>query len=162
LGGDIRGITRKIEDGYFRQLGVNTLWISPISQNAEGAWGLWNKGVTSTFSAYHGYWPTALRRIDNRFGTEEEFRELLRVAHDHGMNVILDYVAHHVHQNHPLYASRPEWSTPLYLPDGTMNTEKWDEHRLTTWFDTFLPTWDFSRPEVVDALSDTAMYWVQE
>jgi cyclomaltodextrinase / maltogenic alpha-amylase / neopullulanase len=162
MGGDLAGITKKIEDGYFKQLGVNTLWISPVSQNAEGAWGLWNKGVTSTFSAYHGYWPTALRALDDRFGTKEELRDLIKTAHDNGLNVILDYVAHHVHQDHPLFKSKPEWTTSLYLPDGTMNTEKWDEHRLTTWFDTFLPTWDFSKPEVVDALSDTAMYWVTD
>jgi glycosidase len=36
----------------------------------------------------------------------------------------------------------------------------WDEQRLTTWFDTFLPTWDFSKPEVVEALTDTALFWV--
>lgn len=161
MGGDLKGITQKIEEGYFQQLGINTLWISPITTNAEGAWGLWDKGIRSKFSGYHGYWPISLRTIDNRFGTEEELRELIDVAHDHNMNVILDYVAHHVHQEHPLYKQKPEWTTPLYLPDGTMNTEKWDEHRLTTWFDTFLPTWDFSNPKVVDALSDTAMFWVK-
>jgi len=162
LGGDLKGITQKIEDGYFDQLGINTLWISPISRNAEGSWGLWDKGVTSTFSAYHGYWPIALRSIDDRFGTRADFEELIRTAHDHEINVILDYVAHHVHENHPLYKQKPEWTTPLFLPDGTMNTEKWDEHRLTTWFDTFMPTFDFSKPEVVDAMSDTALFWITE
>ncbi len=161
FGGDIAGITQKIEDGYFQQLGINTLWLSPITTNAEGAWGLWDKGIRSKFSAYHGYWPTGLRSVDNRFGTEVELKELIQSAHDNNINVILDYVAHHVHQNHPLYKLKPEWTTPLYLPDGTMNTEKWDEHRLTTWFDTFLPTWDFANPQVVEALSDTAMYWVK-
>lgn len=160
LGGDIKGITQKIEDGYFKKLGVNTIWLSPISQNAEGAWGLWDKGVKSKFSAYHGYWPTALRNIDDRFGNDAQFKELISVAHKNNMNVILDYVAHHVHQNHPLIKEKPEWTTPLYLPDGTMNTEKWDEYRLTTWFDTFLPTWKFANHEVVNALTDTAMYWV--
>ncbi len=161
LGGDISGITQKIEDGYFQGLGINTIWISPITTNAEGAWGLWDKGIRSKFSAYHGYWPTGLRSLDNRFGTNDELKELIETAHDNNMNVILDYVAHHVHQDHPLYKQKPDWTTPLYLPDGTMNTEKWDEHRLTTWFDTFLPTWDFSKPEVVSALSDTAMFWVE-
>jgi cyclomaltodextrinase / maltogenic alpha-amylase / neopullulanase len=161
LGGDISGITQKIKDGYFKNLGVNTLWISPISRNAEGAWGLWDKGATSKFSAYHGYWPTALKEIDDRYGNDAQFRELIDVAHKNRMNVVLDYVAHHVHQDHPLYKAKPEWTTPLYLPDGTMNTEKWDEHRLTTWFDTFLPTWNFANPEVVSALTDTAMYWVE-
>ncbi len=161
LGGDLKGITSKIKKGYFNDLGTNTLWISPITENAEGAWGLWNRGGdTSMFSGYHGYWPTSLTRIDNRFGTEKEFKQLLRVAHRHGLNVYLDYVAHHVHEQHPLIKDHPNWTTPLYLPDGTMNTEKWDEHRLTTWFDTFLPTWDFEKPEVVNALTDTAMFWV--
>ena len=98
--------------------------------------------------------------MDDRLGSEQAFKELIDIAHENGMNVLLDYVAHHVHQDHLLYKQHPEWTTPLYLPDGTMNTEKWDEHRLTTWFDTFLPTWDFSKPEVVEALTDTAMYWV--
>lgn len=161
LGGDLKGITKKIKDGYFKNLGVNTLWISPITTNAEGAWGLWDKGATSKFSAYHGYWPVSLRTVDNRFGDEADLKELINVAHENDMNVILDYVAHHVHQDHPLYKQRPDWTTPLYLPDGTMNTEKWDEHRLTTWFDTFLPTWNFAKPEVVSALTDTAMFWVE-
>ena len=161
LGGDLQGITQKIKDGYFEKLGINTIWISPITTNAEGAWGLWDKGVKSTFSAYHGYWPTALRSIDNRLGSKAAMDELLATAHANNMNVILDYVAHHVHQDHPLYKQKPEWTTPLYLPDGTMNTEKWDEHRLTTWFDTFLPTWKFADHNVVDALADTAMYWVE-
>jgi glycosidase len=161
LGGDLQGITQKINDGYFEKLGINTIWISPITTNAEGAWGLWDKGVKSTFSAYHGYWPTALRSIDNRLGNDAAMKELLSTAHAKGMNVILDYVAHHVHQDHPLYKQKREWTTPLYLPDGTMNTEKWDEHRLTTWFDTFLPTWKFADHAVVEALTDTAMYWVE-
>ncbi len=161
LGGDLAGITQKIKDGYFKNLGINTVWISPITTNAEGSWGLWNKGITSTFSAYHGYWPTALRSIDNRFGNDAQMRELLSVAHANGMNVILDYVAHHVHKDHPLYKQNPDWTTPLCLPDGRMNTELWDEQRLTTWFDTFLPTWNFENPQVIHALTDTAMYWVE-
>jgi cyclomaltodextrinase len=161
LGGDLDGITQKIKDGYFKNLGINTIWISPITKNAEGAWGLWDKGVRSKFSAYHGYWPTSLRSIDDRLGDDASLKKLIQVSHENDMNVILDYVAHHVHQDHPLYKQKPEWTTPLYLPDGTMNTEKWDEHRLTTWFDTFLPTWKFENHEVVEALTDTAMYWIE-
>lgn len=160
LGGDLSGITAKIKSGYFKDLGINAIWISPITTNAEGAWGLWKKGITSTFSAYHGYWPTSLRTIDYRFGNEAEFKTLIAEAHQQNMNVILDYVAHHVHQNHPLLTQHADWTTPLYLPDGRMNTELWDEERLTTWFDTFLPTLNFARPEVVDAMTDTAMHWV--
>ncbi len=162
-GGDFAGITETIKNGYFDKIGVNTLWLSPITQNPEGAYGLWDKGgVTSTFSGYHGYWPVSSSKVDHRFGTEEEFRELLDVAHEHGMNVLLDYVANHVHELHPVYQKHKDWATDLYLPDGRMNTELWDEQRLTTWFDTFMPTLDFSKPEVVSTMTDSALYWVKE
>ena len=162
MGGDLSGIYQKINQSYFSQLGVNTLWISPISRNVDGAWGLWDKGVKSKFSAYHGYWPLSLTKIDKRFGTEQELDTLLNTAHQRQLNVVVDYVAHHVHQDHPLVKKNKNWTTPLYLPDGSMNTERWDDHRLTTWFDTFLPTFDFARPEVIQALSDTALFWVKK
>ena len=160
LGGDLAGITQKINDGYFDQLGMNTIWISPITQNAEGAWGLWDEGITSKFSGYHGYWPVSSSKVDRHFGDEAALNTLIETAHAHDMNVVLDYVANHVHQNHPVYQQNKNWATDLYLPDGTLNTEKWDEHRLTTWFDTFLPTLDFGNPEVVEAMTDSAMFWV--
>ncbi|MFN9502691.1 MAG: alpha-amylase family glycosyl hydrolase [Chryseotalea sp.] len=161
FGGDIAGVTQKVKDGYFEQLGINTLWLSPITQNPEGAYGKYTNPNT-TFSGYHGYWPVSLRKIDYRFGNENELKELLNEAHNRNMNVILDYVAHHVHNEHPLVKQKPEWFTPLYLPDGTINTERWDDQRLTTWFDVFLPTLDLRKPEVVNPMTDTAIYWVQQ
>ena len=162
-GGDFAGITQKIKDGYFEQVGINTLWLSPVTQNPEGAYGLWDQGGPVTkFSGYHGYWPVSSSKVDHRFGTEEEFRELLDAAHENGMSVILDYVANHVHEEHPVYQRNPDWATDLYLPDGRMNTELWDEQRLTTWFDTFMPTLDFSRDEVVETMTDSALFWVKE
>ena len=158
-GGDLQGVLDKINEGYFTELGINTIWLSPITQNPEGAFGLWPDPYTK-FSAYHGYWPISNTQIDYRFGDEKVFKELIEKVHDNGMNVILDYVANHVHEEHPLYQEHPDWATKLYLPDGTMNTERWDDHRLTTWFDTFLPTLDFSKPEVVDKMTDSATFWV--
>ncbi len=162
-GGDFAGITQKIEDGYFESIGVNTLWLSPITKNPEGAYGLWDKGgVTTKFSGYHGYWPISSSKLDDRFGTKEEFETLLDVAHENEMSVILDYVANHVHEEHPVYQRNPDWATDLYLPDGSLNTEKWDEYRLTTWFDTFMPTLDFSKQEVIETMTDSALFWVKE
>ena len=80
-------------------------------------------------------------------------------AHARGMNVLLDYVGSHVHEDHPRMEAHPDWTTELYLPDGSLNTERWDEHRLTTWFDTFMPTLDLERPEVAEAMSDSAAWW---
>lgn len=160
-GGDIKGVTQKIKDGYFRELGVNTIWVSPLVKNPEGAFGFW-PDPPSKFSGYHGYWPVSFTEIDNRYGTEEDLHQLVKAAHEHEMNVLLDFVANHVHQEHPVYQQHPEWATELYLPDGTLNTERWDEYRLTTWFDVFLPTLDLSKPEVYEMLSDSAVYWIKK
>jgi glycosidase len=44
----------------------------------------------------------------------------------------------------------------------TLNTERWDDQRLTTWFDTFMPTIDYSNPKVVEMMTDSAIYWLKE
>jgi glycosidase len=160
-GGDIQGMTEKLRDGYLEGLGFNALWISPISKNPEGAWGNFPDPKVK-FSGYHGYWPTSNVLIDPRFGSPEALDEMLDVAHSKNTNVYLDYVAHHVHKEHPIYKTHPDWVTPLYLLDGRMNTELWDEQRLTTWFDTFMPTLDLSRPRIAQFMVDSAMFWLQQ
>jgi glycosidase len=163
-GGDFAGLEQAVERGYFEELGVNTVWVSPIVANPDSAFGWWSDpstDVTSAFSGYHGYWPIRSTVTDRRFGSMEAFHAVVETAHYHGLNVLVDYVANHVHQEHPVYQQHPDWATSLYLPDGRENTQLWDEQRLTTWFDTFMPTLDFSRPEVVDAMTDSAVWWIQ-
>ena len=158
-GGDLVGITQKIKDGFFTDLGISTIWISPITQNPRDAWGL-NENPRTKFSGYHGYWPIYTTKVDDRFGTEDELRELLSTAHENGMNVILDYVANHLHINSPVLQAHPDWVTPLMLPDGRKNISLWDEQRLTTWFDEHIPTLDLEREEVAQPMTDSAIYWV--
>lgn len=160
-GGDLEGIKQKIDDGYFARLGVNTLWISPLNQNPFEPYSYDAVGKTK-FAGYHGYWPISSSQVDVRFGTNDELKTLVSDAHAHGINILLDYVANHVHELHPLYWSHPEYATPLYLPDGRMNRGLWDEQRLTTWFDVFMPSLDFGNPEVVAMMSDSAVYWMKE
>ncbi|MDE5695338.1 MAG: hypothetical protein K2H77_05130, partial [Alistipes sp.] len=160
-GGDLRGIAQRIESGFFDSLGATTLWISPVTQNPRDAWGL-NREPFTRFSGYHGYWPIYTTRVDERFGTDEDLRALLSTAHAHGMNVILDYVANHLHIHSPVLQAHPDWVTPLYLPDGRKNLELWDEERLTTWFDEHIPSLDLERPEVCGPMTDSALYWVAE
>ena len=169
-GGDLAGITKKISEGYFDHLGVNTIWISPITQNPWDAWGRYefkngNKyDSTKTytrFSGYHGYWPIYATALDKRFGTPDEFRTLLDTAHAHEINVVLDYVANHLHINSPTLQEHPDWHTDSILPDGRRNFELWDEARLTTWFDKHIPTLDLERPEVCEQMTDSALYWLE-
>jgi len=160
-GGDIAGLQNKINDGYFEKLGVNTLWISPLNQNPLEPYG-YSKIANTKFSGYHGYWPISSSQVDFRFGTNGELKNLVNDAHKKNINILLDYVANHVHEAHPLYKQHPELATQLILPDGSLNVEKWDEYRLTTWFDTFMPSLDYSNPEVVNMMSDSALFWLKE
>lgn len=162
-GGDLAGIRKALDEGYFDDLGVTALWISPITTNPDSAYGYWqdpSTDVTSRFSGYHGYWPISNTEIDPRFGTRSVFDGLVDAAHDKDMNFLLDYVANHVHEAHPLYKAHPDWATSLYLPDGRENTQLWDDERLTTWFDTFMPTLNLEREDVAEAMSDSAAWWV--
>jgi glycosidase len=159
-GGDLAGITAKINDGFFQDLGVTTIWISPITQNPYDAWGQ-NVNPDTKFSGYHGYWPIYSTVVDKRFGTEDELREMLSTAHGNEMNVILDYVANHLHINSPVLQEHPDWTTDLILPDGRENIALWDEQRLTTWFDKHIPTLDLEREEVCEPMTDSALHWVK-
>ena len=170
-GGDIAGITQKIKEGFFTELGINTIWISPITQNPWDAWGMNkfpngnkydNTKTYTKFSGYHGYWPIFTTEVEKRFTTEEELHEMLDVAHEHGLNVILDYVANHMHINSPTLQAHPDWHTDSILPDGRRNFELWDEARLTTWFDVHIPTLDLERPEVCSPMTDSALVWLDK
>ena len=170
-GGDIAGITQKIKEGFFNDLGITTIWISPITQNPMDAWGYYpfkngnkydNTKTYTKFSGYHGYWPIYATVVEKRFTTEEELHEMLKVAHEHGLNVILDYVANHMHINSPTLQEHPDWHTDSILPDGRRNFELWDEARLTTWFDVHIPTLDLERPEVCSPMTDSALVWLEK
>jgi len=160
-GGDLAGINAKLEEGYFADLGINTLWISPLNQNPEEAFQEYPE-PKRFFSGYHGYWPISSSRVDHRFGSNQELKDLVQSAHSKDTKVILDFVANHVHEQHPLMQNHPDWKTQLNLPDGKTNIRLWDEQRLTTWFDTFLPSLDFSNPEVIETQVDSALFWLDE
>ena len=159
-GGDLEGVIQKMEEGFFNQLGVNTIWLSPLTQNPYDAWGqIFNPDTQ--FSGYHGYWPLYITQVDKRFGDDRVLTILLDKAHGNDMLVIMDHVANHMHQESPTLNQHPDWVTDSITPDGRRNFELWDEFRLTTWFDKHIPKFDFSRPDVCDALSDSAMYWLR-
>jgi len=161
MGGDLAGITQEIEDGYFSKLGINTIWISPITQNPLVGY-VEYPAPHRKFSGYHGYWPITLTKVDTRFGNADELRKLVEVAHSNNINILLDFVSHHVHEAYPVLKAHPDWVTQLDLPGNRKNIRIWDEQRLTTWFDVFLPTFDLTKPEVAGMVSDSAAFWIRE
>lgn len=161
MGGDLQGITEKIKDGYFTDLGVSMIWLSPITQNPLQGF-IEYPAPHRKYSGYHGYWPITLTTVDHRFGTSDNLHQLVNSTHENNMNIILDYVSNHVHEQNNIYQTHPEWATTFDLPDGRKNIRLWDEQRLTTWFDTFLPSLNFDIPEVDELMSDSAKFWIDE
>ena len=161
MGGDIAGIDENIQNNYFTKLGVNTIWMSPIVQNPYEAY-VEYPAPHRKYSGYHGYWPISSTKVDFRFGDEKLLKSTIAHAHHKNMNILLDYVSNHLHEKHPVYIKHKNWTTPIDLPDGRKNIRLWDEERLTTWFDTFLPDLDYTNPEVIEAMSDSAMYWLEK
>jgi alpha-amylase len=91
MGGDIRGITNKIEDGYFTDLGVTAIWLTPPVEQIHGSV---DEGTGVTY-AYHGYWARDWTALDPNYGTMDDLKELVRVAHINGIRIVLDVVLNH-------------------------------------------------------------------
>jgi len=160
-GGDWAGIRQAIEEGYFDDLGVTTVWVSPPNRNTMK---VERDGVPPhrLFSSYHGYWPVSTTETNPAFGSVGELKGMVDAAHGRGIAVMLDFVVNHVHEDHPMFAEHPEWFSGLNLPDGTANIRKFDEHPFSTWFDVFLPNIDYSSGDaVVEAMTDNGVYWIE-
>lgn len=162
MGGDFAGIKNKIEEGYFDSLGVNTIWLSPVNDNPDGAYKEF-PAPHRWYTGYHGYWPISDTSVEEKFGSFSELKELIASAHKHKIKVLLDFVSHHVHQEHPFFKEHPEWFGKLELPDGRLNLRLWDEQRLTTWFEPYLPSFDFiNSVEAANVVSDNAVWWLKQ
>jgi alpha-amylase len=91
MGGDFAGITAKIKEGYFNELGVTALWITPpVEQIHAGT----DEGTGKSYG-FHGYWARDFTAIDANLGTEDELRTLVDTAHAHGLRVLFDVVMNH-------------------------------------------------------------------
>lgn len=95
-GGDLKGLTLKLKEGWFKELGVNALWITAPYEQIHG----WVQGGQKEFKhyAYHGYYALDYTVLDKNMGTPEELRELVDAAHTQGIRILFDIV-----MNHPGY-----------------------------------------------------------
>ncbi len=102
MGGDIKGITRKLKEGYFDKLGINAIWFTPVIEQIHGAV---DEGTGVSYG-FHGYWAKDWTRLDPNFGTEQELAELVQTAHKHGIRIIFDVVINHTG---PVTGQDPVW-----------------------------------------------------
>ncbi|MFK3740003.1 alpha-amylase family glycosyl hydrolase [Massilia sp. TN1-12] len=91
MGGDLAGITAKIKEGYFTDLGVDAIWITPPVEQIHGST---DEGTGKSYG-FHGYWARDFTAVDANLGTEKDVRELVETAHAHGIRVLLDVVMNH-------------------------------------------------------------------
>ena len=160
-GGDLQGVIQKLDDGYFNELGINTIWVLPIVKNTPNPF-YETSPPHRMFSGYHGYWPISGRDVDPHYGTNDDAHTMITVAHKKDLKVLMDYVSNHVHQEHPYYQHHPEWFGQYELPDGRKNLRLFDEYRLTTWFESYLPSFDYpNAPEAIDTMVSDAIYWLK-
>ncbi|AEH00518.1 alpha-amylase family glycosyl hydrolase [Lacinutrix sp. 5H-3-7-4] len=109
-GGDLQGITQKIEDGYFTNLGINAIWMSPIVEQIHGAT---DEGTGNTYG-FHGYWTKDWTNIDANLGTKEDLQNLVDAAHKKGIRVLLDAVINHTG---PVTEQDPVWPSDWVRTD---------------------------------------------
>lgn len=171
-GGDFVGISGKIDEGYFDKLGVGAIWISwpvkqPSSAEAGGrpdatGCGLDPKKIAYTpiaYAGYHGYWPVEPDVVEPRFGTLAELQTLVTKAHAHGIRVLLDFTANHVHTSSPWYTAHKDdgW---FHQPAQVCGDIGWDKAPVTCWFTGYLADFDHNGPARY-ALLDSAIGWAR-
>ena len=167
-GGDFRGIENHLD--YFNQLGVTTLWLTPVIENDMPKM---NEGGNS-IAGYHGYWFTNHYEIDQRFGGNEGYKEFCNNLHAKGMKVIQDAVYNHV-GNHHWFALDP----PMKSWFNTSQGDKGPNHReevfydpyasqtdknamLDGWFVPHLPDLNQKNPYVANFLIQHAIWTTEE
>ena len=120
-GGDLKGITEKINQGYFTDLGINAIWMTPIVEQIHGGT---DEGTGVTYG-FHGYWTKDWTAIDPNYGTKEDLKNLVEAAHSKGIRILLDAVINHtgpVTEKDPVWPSEWVRTEPQCKYDNYENT----------------------------------------
>ena len=122
-GGDIKGITDHLD--YIENLGVTAIWVNPVLTNDMPG------------GTYHGYATTDYYNIDPRFGTNQEWNNLVEQCHKRGIKVVMDMIFNHSGSEHIWFTDRPsrEW---FNFPEGYQQTS----YRLSTVYDPYVSNYD--------------------
>ena len=157
--GDLAGLTEMLRAGYFEELGVRALWISPLNDNPDDRWP-WYLGLDA--EAYHGYWPSSPRSVEPLFGGEAAAHALVAEAHARGIRIILDVVPNHVHQAHPDYIEHADddWFGDAGCVCGS-DSCPWATHLQSCWFAPYLPDVRWQQPEALRSGVADARWWLE-
>ena len=176
-GGDMEGIRQHLD--YFNELGVTALWFTPVLEN--------NSPDNNGFSTYHGYATTDYYKVDPRFGSNEEYRQLVDEAHQKGLKVVMDMIFNHCGFEHPWVKDMPskDWfnlSDWLKQSGGTSDSRGTDflqtSYKLTPivdpyasqvdkretvegWFVSTMPDLNQRNPHLMRYLIQNSKWWIE-
>ncbi|MES2374019.1 MAG: glycoside hydrolase family 13 protein [Bacteroidota bacterium] len=151
-GGDLAGIARHLD--YMKDLGITTVWLNPIQENKIRG------------GSYHGYAITDFYNMDKRFGTNEEFKSLVKETHAKGMKMVMDMVFNHCGSTHWWMTDLPskDWinNDGVFLQTNHATVSVMDVHASPTERNTFLSGW-FTRgmPDLNQRNRHLATYLIQ-
>lgn len=162
-GGDLRGIINHLD--YIQNLGATAVWLTPVNEDNEKVY------------SYHGYAQTDLYKIDARYGTNEEYRELSHELNKRNMKLVMDYVTNHWGVSHWMIKDLPTKDWIHWFNDGD-NGFKRSNYKTTTqfdpnaseidkkyaldgWFDTTMPDINQKNPLVLKYLTQNAIWWIE-
>ncbi len=161
-GGDLAGIEQNLD--YFSDLGVTALWFTPVLEN------------NMTGGSYHGYATTDYYKVDPRFGTNEEYQQLISKCHDRGIKIVMDMIFNHCGVEHPWIKDMPskDW---FNNPDHEKNfvqtsfkltphvdpyTSQYDFDQMNDgWFVTAMPDLNQKNPHVYRYLVQNSFWWIE-
>jgi neopullulanase len=157
-GGDLRGVSDHL--GYLKDLGVTGIWLNPFIENNQPAY------------SYHGYSITDLYRVDPRYGSNEEFKNLVSKAHNMGLKLVMDMILNHIGSGHWWMKDLPssDWihqfskfTRTNYRASTIMDpyAAKSDEELMEKgWFDRTMPDLNQSNPLVETYLTQNSLWWI--
>src|SRR5690554_4566111 len=158
-GGDLKGISDRLD--YLADLGVTAIWLNPVLENdMEGG-------------SYHGYATTDYYKVDPRFGTNEEYAELIAKAHSMGMKVVMDMIFNHCGSDHPWLYDVPsaDWFNNLdeYVQTSHMKEMYFDPYAsnydwdkmVDGWFVPTMPDLNQRNRHVAKYLIQNSIWWIE-
>ncbi|TWV10506.1 alpha-amylase [Bacteroidaceae bacterium HV4-6-C5C] len=161
-GGDLAGIEKHL--GYFSDLGVTALWFTPVLENNMSG------------GSYHGYATTDYYKVDPRFGTNEEYKNLIDEAHQKGLKIVMDMIFNHCGVEHVWIKDMPskDW---FNNPDHEKNfvqtsfkltphvdpyASQYDFNQMNDgWFVTAMPDLNQRNPYVYRYLVQNSFWWIE-
>ncbi|RYZ93667.1 MAG: alpha-amylase, partial [Sphingobacteriaceae bacterium] len=158
-GGDLAGVGKYLD--YMKDLGITTVWLNPIQENGGPG------------GSYHGYAITDFYNMDPRYGSNEEFRDLTKVAHQKGLKMVMDMVLNHCGSSHWWFKDMPskDWinNGGVFMQTNHATVSVMDVHASETEKKTFLDGW-FTRgmpdlnqrnPHLATYLIQNTIWWIE-